>query len=62
MGQKIALNVIYNVGIIVCLFIGYEGIMSKHYSWVLGVAFILVIFVILKIRLMKEVRNMNRRN
>ncbi|RYY33695.1 MAG: hypothetical protein EOP46_15690 [Sphingobacteriaceae bacterium] len=61
MGKKVALNVLYNVGIIVSLFVGYEGLMARHYSYVLGAAFILTIFVVLKIRLMKEVREMNKK-
>ncbi|RCH55013.1 hypothetical protein DJ568_11115 [Mucilaginibacter hurinus] len=61
MGKKIALNVLYNVGIIISLFVGYEGIATKNYSWTLGAVFIGAILVVLKIKLVKEVRELNKR-
>lgn len=61
MGKKVALNVLYNVGIIVCLFIAYEGYLQKHWSWVLGAVFVAVMLIILKVRLIKEVRQLTKK-
>jgi Family of unknown function (DUF6358) len=61
MGKKIALNVLYNIGIFICLILTYEGALSKHYEYILGSLFIGAVLVILKIRLLKEVRNMQKK-
>ncbi|RYE20142.1 MAG: hypothetical protein EOP51_18480 [Sphingobacteriales bacterium] len=61
MGKKLALNVLYNVGIVVSLFVGYEGFMAGNYAFVLGAAFIATILIVLKLRLVKEVREMNKK-
>ena len=58
MGKKLALNVLYNIGIFICLILIYEGALNKHYEYIAGALFIGAILVILKIRLLKEVRNM----
>jgi hypothetical protein len=56
MGKKIALNTFYNLCIIVCLFVAWNGIATKHYEYILAAAFGGAIFVVLKIKLMKEIR------
>jgi len=61
MGKKLALNVLYNVGIFICLILVYEGALNKHYEYIAGAVFIGAILVILKIRLLKEVRNMQNK-
>jgi heme O synthase-like polyprenyltransferase len=61
MGKKLALNVLYNVAIFICLVLIYVGFTDKHYEYVAGAVFIGAVFVILKIRLLKEVRNMQKK-
>lgn len=56
MGKKIALNVLYNIGIFVCLIGGYWGVEHKRYEFLLGAVFIAGVFVMLKMKLIKEVR------
>ena len=57
MGKKLFLNVLYNVGIFVCLIAGYQyGIVQKQYGILLGAVVIIAIFVLLKIRLLKEIK------
>ena len=60
MGKKLALNVLYNVGIFICLALAYEGFQGKHYEYIAGAVFIGAIFIILKIRLLKEVRDIQK--
>jgi hypothetical protein len=57
MGKKIALNVVYNLGIFLCLLVGYSGFEHKRYEYVLGTVFIAAILIILKVRLIKEIRS-----
>jgi len=61
MGKKLALNVLLNVGIFVCLVLIYTGFENKHYEYVAGAVFIGAILVILKIRLLRDVRNMQNK-
>ena len=61
MGKKVALNVLYNIGIFLCFLTGYSGIEHKRYEFLLGALFIGIMFIVLKIRLIKEIRNMQRK-
>ena len=61
MGKRIALNVLYNVGIMLCLFTGYWGIENKQYAYVLGAAFIAAICIVFKVRLLREIKAMNKK-
>ena len=61
MGKKLALNVLYNAAIFVCLALIYYGFENKHYEYIAGAVFIGAVFVILKIRLLKEIRNMQKK-
>ncbi|HEY8929684.1 MAG TPA: DUF6358 family protein [Mucilaginibacter sp.] len=57
MGKKLFLNVLYNIGIFLCLIIGYQyGIEQKQYIYLLPVAAIIAILVVLKVKLLKQVR------
>jgi len=60
MGKKLALNVLYNIGIFACLVLIYTGFEKKHYEYAAGALFIGAVLVMLKIRLLKEVRNMQK--
>ena len=58
MGKKLLLNVLYTVGIFVCLVVGYQyGIVQKQYGILAGAVVIIAIFVALKIRLLKEIKS-----
>ncbi|HTE01829.1 MAG TPA: DUF6358 family protein [Mucilaginibacter sp.] len=62
MGKKLALNVLYNIGIFVCLILAYTfGYEHPRYEYLACAVFIGTILVILKIRLMKDVRNMQKK-
>jgi len=61
MGKKFALNILCTIGIflsIIALFWGFE---NKHYEYVPGALFIGAIFIVLKIRILKEVKNLNKK-
>ena len=57
MGKKIALSTFYNLCIIICLIGAYIGITDKRYDFIMVAVFGGAIFIILKIKLLKEVRN-----
>ncbi|WP_299359695.1 DUF6358 family protein [Mucilaginibacter sp.] len=57
MGKKIALSSFYTFCIFFCLILGYLGITGKRYDFIMAATFGGTIFVILKIKLMKEIRN-----
>ena len=57
MAKKLFLNVFYNLGIFICLIVGYQwGIEKKQYVYLLCAALIIAIFIVLKVRLLKEVK------
>jgi len=57
MGKKIALSTFYNLCIILCLLMGYIGFTHKSYDYILAAVFGGTIFIVLKIKLLKEIRN-----
>jgi hypothetical protein len=57
MGKKILLNTVYNIGIFLALMTAYWGITNARYEYVAVGVFIAAIFVVLKIKLIKEVRS-----
>lgn len=57
MGKKLALNVLYSIGIFVCAVTIYWAVPLKRYEFIVGAAFIAAMFVILKIKLLKELKN-----
>ena len=58
MAKKLFLNTLYTVIIIVCLIAGYQyGIVDKQYAYIVVSAFIIAIFIVLKVKLLKEIRN-----
>jgi len=58
MGKKMLLNTVYTVGIVVCLAILIWGVQNKRYEFVMAAALVAAVFVVLKIKLLKEVRGM----
>jgi len=55
-----ALNVLYTIGIVLSLIAMYRGFNTGHYLLVIGGLFVGALCVILKIGLVKEVRQMER--
>lgn len=60
MGAKLLLNILYNLSIILCVMLIYWSITHHRYDWTAAGLFILVVTIILKIRLTKEVRAMQK--
>ena len=52
------LSVLYNLIIFISLYTVYWGFNNKRYEFLAGGVFIAVIFIVLKIRLLKQVRAM----
>jgi hypothetical protein len=58
MWKKAIPNVLYSVGIFVCIIIGYEyGIGQKQYGILFGAVVLIAIFIFLKIKILKEIKN-----
>lgn len=62
MKGKIALNTLYTVGIFFCGLTLIWGFQHSRYEFVAGAVLIGAMFVILKIRLIREVRSMINNN
>jgi heme O synthase-like polyprenyltransferase len=60
MGKKVALNVLYNIGIMIALFFVYIGITHGHFWYIAIAVFVGTLFVFLKIRILKDVKAMQR--
>jgi hypothetical protein len=58
MAGRMFLSVLYNLGIFISLYTVYWGYTNKRYEFVVGALFIAAIFIVLKIRLLKQVRSM----
>jgi len=57
MAKKLIFNVLYNLVIFVCLVAGYQyGVVQKRYEFIVAAVFFIVIFILLKVRLIKEVK------
>jgi hypothetical protein len=57
MGKKLALNTLYTIGIFLSVVTAYWGFGNKHYDYVALAVFVGALFIILKIKILKEVRN-----
>ncbi len=57
MGKKLALSFFYNLCIFICMVMAYEGIIAKRYDFILAAVFGGAIFIVLKIRQLKDIRN-----
>ncbi len=61
MAKKLIFNVLYNLVIFICLVAGYQyGVLQKRYGFIVAAVFIIAIFVVLKIRLIKEVKRVQK--
>ena len=56
MWKKVLPNVLYNIGIFLCLVFGYDFIGKKQYGFLIGALLFIAIFIVLKIRLYKEIK------
>ena len=58
MWKKVLPNVLYNIGIFLCLIIGYQyGVVQHHYGYIVSAVLIIAIFIYLKIKILKDIRN-----
>ncbi|WP_295651673.1 DUF6358 family protein [uncultured Mucilaginibacter sp.] len=60
MGLKILLNVLYNIGIIICLVGIYFSYQHGNWPYIMGLVFIGAMIFIFKLRLIKDIRNMGK--
>lgn len=60
MWKKVLPNVLYNVGIFLCLIFGYDFVIQKQYVFLLGAVLFITIFIVLKIRLYKEIKSLQK--
>jgi len=56
MALKLFLNVLYTIGIFVCIAVVWWAFPLQKYLFVMGAVFIAGLFVILKIKLLKDIR------
>lgn len=56
MALKLLLNTLYTIGIFLCVLVVYWAFPLQKYLFVMGAVFIAGLFVILKIKLHKEIR------
>jgi hypothetical protein len=56
MWKKVALNVLYNVIILISLYAIYIGVDKQRYEFCLAGLFTAAIFIILKLKLIKQVK------
>ena len=61
MWKKAALNFLCNIAIFICLLAVYSGFEYKNYEFVLAGVFGGAIFIVLKIRLIKEIKNLTKK-
>jgi hypothetical protein len=57
MAVKLALNTLYTIGIVLCIITMYWGFGNRHYDYMLIALFVAALFVYLKIKILKEVKN-----
>lgn len=52
------LSVVYNIIIFICLYTVYWGFSNKRYDFLTAAVILAAIFIVLKVRLLKQVRAM----
>ena len=57
MWGKVALNVLYNIVILLSFYSIYIGFTTGHYAYVLAGVFSATVFIILKLKLIKQVKD-----
>ncbi|MDF2433303.1 MAG: hypothetical protein JWP44_2934 [Mucilaginibacter sp.] len=62
MALKIFLNTFYTVGIFLSLIAGYQyGIVQHHPGYIVSAVLIIAIFVVLKIKILKDIKNTQKK-
>jgi Na+/melibiose symporter-like transporter len=61
MGFKVFLNVLYNICIFICVLFIISSIKNSNWAYVLGVTFLLAMVIIFKLRLIKDIRNTQKK-
>ena len=62
MKKKALLNIAYTIGMVIAFVIGYqEGFEKKQYPILVGALIILGTFIVLKIKLYKEVKDLTKK-
>jgi len=56
MGLKLTLNVLYTIGIFICMAAAYWGYQHTRLEVIMGAAFLGLMVLILKIKLLKDLR------
>lgn len=62
MGKKLLLNTLSTIGIFLCVIAIYKGFADKQYWYIPAGLVIGAILVIFKIRILKEVRDMQKKH
>ena len=61
MAFKLILNVLYTIGLVLCAFVAYQYFMAKNYPVMAGAIAVGMVVVFLKIRLLKDVKNSQKK-
>lgn len=56
------MNVLYNICIFICIVFVFLSAKNHHWSYVLGGMFIGAMVIIFKLRLIKDIRNMQKKD
>ncbi len=58
---KVILNILYNIGIFLCLLLIYTSVGNHNWAYVLGGVFICAMIIIFKLRLIKDVKKAQKK-
>lgn len=61
MGIKVFLNVMYNICIFICAYFVYYSIKGHNWPVAFGAVFLLGMVIIFKLRLLKDIRNSQKK-
>jgi Ca2+/Na+ antiporter len=63
MWKKVIPNTLYNIGIFISIIAGYQyGIVQHHYGYIVSAVLIIAIFIALKIKILKEIKNPQKKS
>lgn len=61
MAFKLILNILYTIGIALCAFVAYQQFKDKNYIYMAVAIFAMALVIIFKIRLLKDVREAQKK-
>ncbi|WP_184546704.1 DUF6358 family protein [Mucilaginibacter sp. FT3.2] len=61
MAFKLVLNVLYTIGMVLCAFVAYQYFLAKNYPIMAGSIAAGVVVIVLKVRLLKDVKNSQKK-